>query len=82
MTLAPRNGDIVLELPGAAMTQNKDALERCFAFLQMASISIDKKRTWFEQLQAGFPVNRFLEQLHADKIDTRLIEALTEILTD
>jgi len=82
VTLAPTAGDILLQLPGAAMTQNKDALERCFAFLQMASISIDRKRSWFEQLQAGFPVNRFLEQLHADKIDSRLIEALTEILTD
>ena len=52
------------------------------AFLQMASISIDKKRSWYEQLEGGMPVCRFLEQLHADRIDPRLIDALTEILTD
>lgn len=84
VTLAPMAADaeITLQLVGAKMTENRDALPRAYAFLQMASISIDLKRTWYEQLEGGMEANRFLEQLHADHIDTRLIEALTEILTD
>ncbi len=84
VTLSPVAADaaITLQLPGAQMDQNKDAKARAYEFLQMAGISIDWKRTWYEQLEAGMPASRFLEQLHADHIDTRLVEALTEILTD
>jgi hypothetical protein len=80
--LKPTSGEIVLNLPGAKTAENKDAKQRAYAFLQFAACSIDKKRTWFEQLEGGMPICRFLEQLHADRIDPRLIEALTEILTD
>ena len=84
VVLAPVATDakVCLELAGAQICQNKDATERACTFLQMAGISIDWKRTWYEQLDGGMPVNRFLEQLHADRMDPRLIDALTEILTD
>ena len=80
--LKPAGEEIVLRLPGARIAENRDAKQRAYEFLQFASVSIDQKRTWLEQLEGGMPICRFLEQLHADRIDARLIEALTEILTD
>ena len=82
VSLIPGATDIALQLPGAKAHQNKDAKERAYALLQMAGCSIDLKKTWREQLEGGMPFDRFLEQLHADRIDPRLTEALTEILTD
>ena len=84
VVLAPMAADatITLQLPGAQTYQNRDAKERAYAFLQMAGISIDLKRRWYEQLEAGMPFDRFLRLLHADRIDPRLIDALTEIFND
>lgn len=84
IVLAPMaaDTDITLQLSGAKTYENRDARQRAYAFLQMAGISIDLKRTWYEQLEGGMAPARFIEQLHADRIDGRLVEALTEILTD
>lgn len=72
----------VLRLPGARREDNRRKGEEILEFLKLAKISINLKRDIYTLVEKGLPTQRILEELHADGRDRRLVEVLTELLTD
>jgi len=74
--------EITLRLPGAVREDNRRRNEEVLQFLQLAKISINRKRDIYTMVEKGLPAQRILEELQADGTESRLMEVLTELLTD
>ena len=78
----PTGEPIDIRLEGSRKERNETRAEQAFRFLSHARIPNVRKQAIYHIVEKGLSAQRIVEELLADGEDLRLIEVLSELLTD